>query len=146
MLSCSNETQSIEIETKHAAASMEIRELLKRFDSTLNSMDVESIISFYSEDVSIFPPDQVPIVGKENVKLWHQTLFKEYKLEEHHHPVQTFDHGEIVLHWGNATGSLTPHHEGEVIQFDNKYIHVFRRDSVGGLKLAWGMFNTNPSH
>ena len=129
---------------RNQSISNEIKELLIRFDATLNAMDVEAIIKFYTEDITLFPPDQEPIKGKEAVKAWTEAIIEKYLVEEYHHPVQSMDGGEFVVHWGNATGSLTSRNEGEEVQFNNKYIHVFRRDSNGNLKLVWGMFNPNP--
>ena len=118
--------------------------LLSTFDQALNEMDLDEVMSYYAEDIVILAPGEDAIVGWDAVRSWTEVTFRDFVLIEHHRPVETSESGDLVIHRGNATGSLTPRAGGDPIPFNNKYVHVYRRGMDGRLRMVMGMFNANP--
>ena len=85
--------------------SIEVKEMLKRFDSTLNTMESSQLSTFTLMTSPYF--QLIDNRSKGGKRLEHAEAIIEDLLEEHHHPVQTLDCGEVVLHWSNETGPLT---------------------------------------
>ena len=122
----------------------EVETLLKELDVALNAMDLDATVAHYADDVVVIPPDGPVVVGKPAMRAWTEATFSNFTLKETHHPGETLEFAEIVLHRGNATGSLTPKDGSAPIVFNNKYVHVYRRGEDGKLRLLWCMFNSNP--
>ena len=135
---------SVEAQQPVSIAS-EVEALLKGFDVALNAMDLEATMAHYADEVVVLPPDGLAVVGKPAVRRWTEDAFSGFTLKETHHPGETLQFGEIILHRGDATRSMTPNDGGAPIVFNNKYIHVFRRGDDGRLRLLWCMFNSNPA-
>jgi len=126
------------------SASTEIENLLAEFDRVLNRMEIDAIMPFYAEDIVILAPDEGVIEGSQAVRAWTEDTIRNYIVRETHYPVATIDEGSIILHRGDARGSLTPRNGDPAIPFDNKYIHIYRREPDGSLRMIWGTFNANP--
>jgi ketosteroid isomerase-like protein len=135
LVACSNSTSS---------TSSEIEDLLAEFDRVLNAMDTDAIMSFYADDIVILAPDEAVIEGSDAVRVWTENTIRDFVVDETHFPLETIDQGNVILHRGDARGSLTPRSGEPAILFDNKYIHIYRREPDGSLKMIWGAFNANP--
>ncbi len=123
----------------------EVEALLKGFDVALNAMDLEATLAHYADDIVFLPPGGLAIVGKPAMRKMTEDWFAAFTVKETHHPRETLEFGEIILHRGDATGTLTPRDGGAPTVFNGKYIFVLRRGDDGRLLMFWGMSNYNPA-
>ena len=130
-----------------AASAADVRavaDLVAEFDRCAREGDLETFLSYSVDDVVSLAPDQSAIVGKEAMRAWYADFYGAFDIDMTHHPGETFAYGNVLVHRGNATGTLKPKAgEGDVLPFDNKYMFVLLRTNDGSLKVWRAAFNAN---
>ena len=122
-----------------------VLELLAAIDTAARAGDFETSLQYATEDVIHMPPDQLPIVGKDAVRAWQRDFFSGFSVDMKHEADETVDCGEVVVHRGRVTGTMTPKAGADPIHLNNKYLFVLRKASDGTLKVWRAMFNGNTS-
>ncbi len=112
-------------------------------DAVLMPPDGPGFLDYILDDAVLMPPDGPAIVGKRLIASWYSDLYDQFVLDMTHEPLETDVFGDIIIHRGNARGTMTPKTGAEPIAFDNKYLFVLRKGSDGSLKIWRAMFNSN---
>ena len=120
-----------------------VADMLATIDELTREGNLEKTLEFVADDVVEMPPDQLPIVGKEALRSWQQGFFDGFSVDMRHEPDETTDFGDIVIHRGRVTGTLTPKGAGDPLVLNNKYLFVLRKTPDGRLRLWRAMFNSN---
>lgn len=120
----------------------EIAQRLAAYDRANNAGDLEALMTIFAEDAVMMAPDQPPIVGKaairEVIRGWLSG-----RCTSRHEPIATESFGEIVIHRGNGTGSCAGSGSSGPATYNNKYLHVYRRQPDGALRYWRGAFSSN---
>lgn len=120
-----------------------VLEMLARVDASVREGDLEKTLEYVADDVVHMPPDQPSLVGKPALRRWQLEFFGAFSADMVHHPDETTECGEVVIHRGRVTGTLKPKGTGDSITLNNKYLFVLRKYQDGTLKLWRAMFNSN---
>jgi ketosteroid isomerase-like protein len=120
------------------------RQVVAEMDGAIARGDLETFLTFLTDDFVDMPPGEESVVGKAALEIHHRPLFAAFDLDVLHNPIETTVIGEAVVQRGNATGTIRPTAGGETITLDQKYLVVFRRQPDGSFKLWRAIFNDNP--
>lgn len=120
-----------------------VSRMLVTFDRLAAEADLASFLDYILDDAVFMPPDGPAIVGKRLIASWYGDLYDKFIVEMTHEPLETDVFGDIIIHRGNARGTMTPRTGAEPIAFDNKYLFVLRKQSDGSLKIWRAIFNSN---
>jgi ketosteroid isomerase-like protein len=120
-----------------------VARLMATLDRIQAETDIEEFLEFVPDDAVFMPPNEPAIVGRRAIGEWYQNLYDVLQFEITHEPLEVDVFGEVVIHRGNARGTMTPKNGGEPIPFDNKYLMVLRKRSDGSLQIWRAVFNSN---
>lgn len=122
-----------------------VRQLLAVQDSVASAEDVDGFMQLIAEDAVFLPPEEAPLQGKAAIRTWYENLFRAFDVELEHIPGPTEVQGNLIVHRGDARGTLRPRAGGAPISFDNKYLFVMRIDGDRSVRHWRAMFNANPA-
>jgi uncharacterized protein (TIGR02246 family) len=121
-----------------------IKKLCDQYDRALNEGDAAGLISLFTEDAVMMPPDEDLVVETEQLFVRHEKLFKQFSLQ---HTLQSdesvvcgdwaFDRGTYAM---TLTSRSTSQQKGET----GKYLTLFRKERNGQWLIARDMWNRNP--
>jgi ketosteroid isomerase-like protein len=120
-----------------------VSRMLVTFDRLAAEADLTSFLDYILDDAVLMPPDEPAIVGKRLIASWYGGLYGQFFVEITHEPLETDVFGDIIIHRGNARGTMTPRTGAEPVEFDNKYLFVLRKQTDGSLKVWRAIFNSN---
>ena len=120
-----------------------IAKIVATFDSCARVGAADVLMTYVTSDVVAFMPDQPALVGKEAMLASYRALYAAFTLDMHHAPIETHVVGSLLVHRGDATGTITPKAGGALMRFNNKYLMLFRRQVDGSLKLWRVAANSN---
>jgi ketosteroid isomerase-like protein len=121
-----------------------VSRMLVTLDRLAADGDLDGFLAYVSDDAVFMPPDEPAIIGKTQIGAWYGTLYEGFHLEMSHEPLETDVFGGLIIHRGNATGTLDPKGGAAPMAFDNKYLFVIRKDADGSLKIWRAIYNANP--
>ena len=105
--------------------------------------DLEGFAALWLDDIVLLNPDQPAVVGRSAVEDVYRAMFAAVDYAGRHEPVETYSVGDLIVHRGVITGTMTPTAGGPPMHLNNKYLWLLRRQVDGSL-LAWRvMLNSN---
>lgn len=141
LTSCSQESkQSSYLNASDIKA---VEHLIAEFDRCARDSDLDTFLSYSMDDVVSLAPSEPAIVGKDVMRPWYKNFYATFDIDMKHEPIETHSFGDVVIHRGNAKGTITPKTGGEPIHLNNKYLLVLRRQTDGSLKIWRAVFNSN---
>ncbi len=123
-----------------------VSRMLVTLDRLAAEGDVAGLLEYISDDAVFMPPDANTIVGSRQIGAWFGEFFDDFNVEMSHAPLETDVFGSIIIHRGDASGTLQPKNGAATIAFDNKYLFVIRKQADDSLKIWRAIFNNNPGH
>jgi ketosteroid isomerase-like protein len=118
-----------------------VARLMVTFDRVISEEDTEGLLALIADDAVRMSPDQAAVVGKRASGAHYRELFDRYDIEVVHEPLEIDAAGDLIIHRGNVTGTMTPRAGGEPIQLNDKYLYVIKRQADGSLLVWREMFN-----
>jgi ketosteroid isomerase-like protein len=122
-----------------------VNRMLVSLDRIAAEADLEALLDYVSDDAVFLPPDRPAVVGKAAIEEMYAGLYERFRLEVRHEPRETDVFDGVIIHRGNATGTMTPIAGGEPVSFDNKYLFVIKKRPDGSLKIWRAIYNSNGS-
>ncbi len=123
-----------------------IKTLIDEWVQLYNAGDFEGLVSvFYADNAIYMPPDESICKGKGAILLWYKKaseLNKENVDSSVAEAVRVS--GNLAAAWGADTGTTTPRSGGEPVKYSVTWLMVFERQSDGGWKCLYEMWNENP--
>lgn len=120
-----------------------VARLLSTVDRIQAEADLEEFLGLVSEDAVYMPPDEAAVVGRRAIAEWYRRFYDMVQMDVTHEPLEIDVFGDVIVHRGNARGTLTPKNGGEPLTFDNKYLMVLGKRADGSLEIWRAMFNSN---
>ena len=106
--------------------------------------DVEKMLSVFTDDLVIMPPNEAAVVGKEAARSWFQTMVQQFKIEGTYTSVSDLTiNGDWAFERMTFALKLTPTGGGAAIEDVGKGVHVYRRQSDGFWKIAQDIWNSD---
>lgn len=120
-----------------------VADMLATIDASVRQGDIAKSLEYVADDIVHLPPGGPALVGKHALSRWQKDFYGTFSVDMAHNPDETHDCGELVVHRGTVTGTMTHKETRESSPLNNKYLFVFRKEPDGSLKLWRAMFNSN---
>lgn len=124
----------------------DIRMQLQQWPSAAEAGDVEQYLTFVTDDVLMFPPNQPPLRGKQEVGSFLRGGFAMATFDITLHPPE-----ELVVagDWAYLRYRVqmvaNPKAGGATTAFDRRYLDIWRRDVAGVWRCHRHMWNDSPA-
>src|SRR4030095_3714031 len=114
----------------------------QRFMESVKAGDIATIVSLYTDNAVLMPPNDMSLWGTRELEEWHEEYFADFK-------VVTFAEIErevtlmgdwAVERWAYMV-AIQPLHGGERIRDDGRFLAVWKLDA-GVWRMAQAMFNS----
>jgi ketosteroid isomerase-like protein len=121
-----------------------INTLQGQVDAAIMAGDTESYVALIAEDAVLMPPNAPPVIGKDAIRSWNQTVSQQFRIEGYT-PVDN----EVVLagKWAfrraTADWTLRPLVGGEPIHDSGKFIIIYERQADGSWRVARDIWNSS---
>jgi ketosteroid isomerase-like protein len=107
--------------------------------------DVDRIVSFWTEDATVFPPGGPVVNGKAAIRDYVQKSLAIPGFRIHWSPASAAISADGTLGYTTGENSVTvPGPEGKVVTIMGRYATVWRRDQSGDWKCAIDIWNSGP--
>ena len=113
------------------------------FDSCARTGALDVFMGYVAADAVALFPDMPAIAGKEALRAFYASYYGGFRIDGHHAPIETETIGDLVINRGEVHGTVTPKSGGQLMQIDNKYLMIFRRQGDGALKMWRAAASTN---
>lgn len=120
-----------------------VARLMATLDRIQAEANLEEFLGLVPDDAVFMPPDEPALIGRRAIGEWYRSLYEVVQIDITHEPLEVDVFGDMVIHRGNARGTMTPKSGGEPIPFDNKYLMVLEKRPDGSLQLWRAVFNSN---
>lgn len=138
---CFNENDSNFV--KHELDAIE--ELHKKDKMASLNGDIEELLSLFTDDGIVIPPEGEIIKGKENLRkmlVQNRDQLKEYKLTEYLHDFKEIKViGEYAYEWGTYSGKYKLKKGHEEIKGSGKLLRILVKQKDGSWKVSRSIWN-----
>ena len=108
--------------------------------------DVERIVSFWTDDATIYPPREAPIVGKEAIRKYVAESLKIPGFSIRWKPTQTVVAAAGDLGYTMGTNAFTfPDAQGHLTTANGRYLTVWRKGAGGRWQCVVDFWNEAPA-
>jgi len=127
-------------------AKAEILRLDAEWAKAAEARDLERILSYWSDDASVFPPGSPALVGKDAIRAYiGQSLqMPGFRISWKTNEVTVAESGDLAYGVGTNRVSFTGP-DGKPVTVEGKAVTVWRKDSAGGWKCVVDIWNDVPS-
>ncbi len=138
---CAAETsEQIDLEAERAA----ILEIWPQYTSSLNSGDIDSWISLWTDDGVQMPPNEPLLNGRDQIRTRNKAVLDRFIFDMRSINIEEVSiAGDWAFAWGTYSATLTPKEGSETIPIDGKYMTIFQKKSDGSWKIHRDIFNSN---
>ncbi len=109
--------------------------------SSLNAGDIDRWVSFWTEDAVQMPPNEPPVIGKDQIRVWIKDVSDQFTFNMDITNEEVGVAGDWAFSRGIYTVTLTPKEGGQPVFIDGKYITIFARQPDGSWKRHRDIFN-----
>jgi uncharacterized protein (TIGR02246 family) len=121
---------------------MRIKELLKTYESALNTNDVEGILALYGSDPVFMPQHAPALVGRDAVRAGYEQVFATIKLDVRFEVHEIEEAGDRAWARTSSAGRTRILAAGAEVTEGNNELFIFRRES-GEWRIHRYLFSTN---
>jgi len=107
--------------------------------------DVERIVSFWADDAVVYPPREVPVVGKVAIRKYVAGSLKVPWFSINWKPAQVVVAASGEVGYTSGTNEITsPDGNGKVMTSRGRYLTVWRRTATGSWRCVVDFWNEAP--
>ena len=121
---------------------MTIKELLKTYETALNTNDLERILALYGSEPVFMPQHAPALVGRDAVRAGYEQVFATLKLNIRFEVYEVEETGDWAWARTSSAGRTRVLAAGVEVDEGNNELFVFRREN-GGWKIHRYLFSTN---
>lgn len=137
MIGCNNQS-----ETKKPATADELSQMNRDFAKALNNKDAVAAANCYTEDATVFPPNEAPVSGRANILKYWEGAVAAGAFDVDVATISTGNNGDLGYEIGRFQMS-TKDSTGKVTTERGKYIELLKRGEDGKWKSTHGIWNTD---
>lgn len=127
----------------HAAVTTAVEGIWEEYAASLNAGDLDRWLSLWTEDGIQMPPDEPPVVGKEQIRVRNQAFLDQFTFDMSITNAEVGAAGDWAYARGIYKATLTPKEGGAPISIDGKYMTILKRQSDGSWRIHRDIFNSN---
>ena len=121
-----------------------IKSLSEKYDATINSGDLDGLVSIYTDDVVYMQPNMPALVGKDALRDYFQYFFEQFTaIEMDLTTEEVIVCGDWAFARGTYTITFTPKVGGEPIQDTGKWMGFNKCQPDGSWKYYRGIHNSD---
>ena len=120
-----------------------IKNLTEEYDAAINSGDLYSWMSLYTDDAVRMPPNMPALVGKDAIRSVMQSFFENYTIDLKETTEEVIVAGDWAFARGTYTLTSTPKVSGEPIRDTGKWVAFHKRQPDGSWKCYRNIYNSN---
>ena len=120
----------------------DIRQINDRFCEALGAHDLDALMDYYDDEVSLLIPGAPPIEGADGVRGYYAQVFAAGVTGAEMQTKRLEERDELLVEHGEYTMSVDPE-GGEPIEDVGKYMVVHRRDAEGSWRCWFDMFHSD---
>jgi ketosteroid isomerase-like protein len=114
-------------------------------EAAASGADVERIVSSWTDDATVYPPREAPIVGKEAIRAYVGASLKVPGFSIHWKPLQAVVAAAGDLGYTTGTNAFTfPDAQGHLITALGRYVTVWRKTENGRWRCVVDFWNEAP--
>ena len=134
------------MKTGESDARAEILRLDAEWSKAAESRDLEKILSYWSEDASVFPPGSPALVGKDAIRAYiAQSLqIPGFRISWKTNEVSVSASGDLAYGIGTNRVSFTGP-DGNPVTVEGRAVTVWRKDAASAWKCVVDIWNDVPS-
>lgn len=121
---------------------MSIQTVLQRYETALNSNDIDTILDLYGRDPVFMPQHAPALVGRDAVRTGYEQVFASIKLAIRFDVHEVEEAGDWAWARTSSAGRTTILAAGIEVNEGNNELFVFRREN-GDWKIHRYLFSTN---
>ena len=121
-----------------------IQKTLADFEAAFNAGEVETLLTFYTVDTIIMPPNQPSVTGRDALRRWFQDFFSQFEVnqfttsQEDVSVTRDRAYSRGVFSW-----NLSPKEGGQPVQDTAKWIAIWQRGPDGSWKASHDIWNSD---
>ncbi|MCB0195206.1 MAG: SgcJ/EcaC family oxidoreductase [Anaerolineae bacterium] len=125
------------------AVTAAVNKVWEQYASSLNAGDVEGYMALWADDAMQFPPESLPIVGKEALRAGLESELEAitYDMEITNKEVNVS--GDMAVARGTYAATITFKDGSEPMTVDGKYMTLLKRQPDGSWKIFRDIYNSN---
>lgn len=125
------------------AVTAAVNQVWEQYASSLNAGDVDKYMALWADDAMQFPPESLPIVGKEALRAGLESELEAitYDMEITNKEVNVS--GDMAVARGTYAATITFKDGSEPIAIDGKYMTLLKRQPDGSWKIFRDIYNSN---
>ena len=120
-----------------------VNDIWTRYASSLNSGDLDSWLSLWTEEGVQLPPGEPPVVGKDRIRARNGAVLAKFTFNMRITNEEVSAADDWAFARGSYTATLTAKEGGQTVPIDGKYMTILKRQSDGSWKIYRDMFNSN---
>jgi ketosteroid isomerase-like protein len=121
----------------------ELLKITKIWDKAFNSGDIRTLVSLYTDDAKIIPPNMKPVIGTEAIREYFNAEFESFSNYKINDPAdEVIILGNKAYVRGKYFLNYTPKLGEEQLQDEGNWIMLFGRQTDGSWKCYYEIFNS----
>jgi uncharacterized protein (TIGR02246 family) len=120
-----------------------ISDIWSLYASSANAGDIDRWISLWTEDGVQMPPNEPPIIGKDQILIANKAAFDQFTYEMEITNEETRVAGDLAFSRGIYTATLSPKNGNQPALVDGKFMTILERQPNGSWKIHRDIFNSN---
>jgi ketosteroid isomerase-like protein len=129
-------------ETSKTATADELSQMNREFAAALNNKDAAAAADCYTEDATVFPPNEAPVSGRVNIQKYWEGAIAAGTYDVAVATISTGSNGDLGYETGRFQMSFKDS-SGKVVTERGKYIELLKRGEDGKWKSTHGIWNTD---
>jgi ketosteroid isomerase-like protein len=133
-------TQTVELEAERSA----LRDLDSQLAKAVMDSDLETLVSFYADDASLYPPNVPAVKGHDAIRAFGSEMFEltDFSIQYQNTEVEVSPSGE----WGYTLGIIEITYtdpEGRPVIEHGPDFHLWKKQADGAWKISVDMWNSD---
>ncbi|MDA2933709.1 DUF4440 domain-containing protein [Acidobacteria bacterium AH-259-D05] len=148
IVACAPATEEVvEEATTTEADERAIQKSVADFETAFNAGEIETLLTIYTVDVIIMPPNQPSVTGRDALRRWFQDFFNQFEVKQFTTSQEEVSvTGDRAYSRGVFSWNLNPKEGGQPFQDTAKWIAIWQRGPDGSWKVSHDIWNSdNPA-
>jgi uncharacterized protein (TIGR02246 family) len=120
-----------------------VNDIWARYASGLNSGDLDSWLSLWTDDGVQLPPGEPPVVGKDRIRTRNRAVLDKFAFNMSITNEEVGAAGDWAFARGSYTATLTAKDGSQTVPVDGKYMTILKRQPDGSWRIYRDIFNSN---